>query len=314
MSVKKVNEMENKSKEKKNGGNINGAATEGVRELYEGSVVNRMMDRKNGLTPKGAKGIALEVMDMDQLNAKDLLKAGRKTQLTKNTRATQLDAVTVDKGKVVRRYQYKDTSKAVEKTVKQVKSGKYNQATLRGTKESSDAFNTAAEKIGLNKRMESSGISSKTTERVAGKALAVKDGVVDAATMANNVAGAAKCTAFGAVGVSTVLEVGKSIINGDSVGECANHVVSKGAESAISGAASGAAGEACALAAAMINPALAIPAAIVGGIVAAGVTGNIVNGAFDEVGDCVENIVDEVSETIDEVAFNIWNFFDTLFL
>lgn len=149
-------------------------AAEMGRELYEGSVINRMQ-RRSGVTPKGAKGIALEVMDIDRLNLKDTFNPGRHTQMTKNPHAPQLDAITIENNVNVRRYQYKDTPASTSKTIQQVKSGKYNQATLRGTKESAREFNAAAEKAGINKRMESTGISTKDAKRVADKYVSLKD-------------------------------------------------------------------------------------------------------------------------------------------
>lgn len=288
--------------------------SECARELYEASVVDRMLDRKNGLTQNGASGIALEVMDVDQLNVKNIVHPGRHTQLTANTRATQLDAVTRENGVNVRRYQYKDTPKSAGATIQQVKSGKYNQATMRGTKESAAAFNKAAERAGINKRMESSGISSKTTNRVADKALAVKNGTINTATLASDMAGAAKCTATGAAGITAVVEVGKSVINGDDLGTCANHVVSKSAEAAASGAVSGAGGELGFMIGAAINPALAVPGAIAGSVLSGMAAGSLVEGAFDGVGSAVENAVDEIAYGVSDIASNIECFFSGLFI
>lgn len=285
-----------------------------TRDLYESSVVNRMLARKNGLTEKGISGIALEVLDVDQLNARDILKPGRQTKLTTNTRATQLDAVTREGGVNVRRYQYKDTPNSTATTIKQVKSGKYNQATMRGTKESAEAFNNAAERVGINKRMEASSISSKTTNRIGDKALTLKDGTINASTLATDLAGAAKSTAVGAAGITAAIEVGKSIINGDELETCANHVVSKGAEAVVSGAAAGAGGEIGFMIGGAINPLLAVPGALVGSIVSGSVAGEIVEDAFSDLGDVVENAVFDVKCGISNVFDEVGCIFSTLFI
>lgn len=278
-------------------------ATEVGRELYETSVISRMQGR-SGVTPKGAKGIALEVMDIDQLNLRDAFKPEYHTQMTKNPHAPQLDAITMEGNVNIRRYQYKDTSASTLKTLQQVKCGKYNQATLRGTKEAAKEFNVAAEKAGINKRMESSGISTKDTKRVADKYLTLKDGTISS-TLGTNIANAAKASVIGATGLTATIEVGKSVINGDDLGTCTGHVVSKGAESAVSAAAGGVAGELAFLGGVMINPVLAVPAAIAGGVLACAATGEAVDGAFDEIGDVVGDIVDMVSDMVGD-------FFDTI--
>ena len=298
------------------------AATEVSRELYEASVINRMNGRC-GVTPSGAKGIALEIMDIDQLNLKDALNSQRHTQMTKNPHAKQLDAVTIDNGKIAKRYQYKDTPKSSGNTIAQVKSGKYDGATLRGTKESADQFNKAAEKIGINKRMESTGISTKDTKRIADKYLTVKNGTISS-TMGANICNAAKASAIGAVGLTTAIEVGKSVLDGDDFSSCANRVVSKGAESAVSAVAASTVGEVAFTAAALVNPALAVPAAIVSGAIAGTAAGEIVEGVFDDIGDMVEeaiddirygaedlleNVSDNIKDGIDDILFNISDFF-----
>lgn len=303
--------------------------TEASRELYEASVIDRMNGRC-GLTPNGAKGVALEVMDIDKLNLKDTFNPERHTQMTKNPHAKQLDAVTIENGKIVKRYQYKDTPNSWDKTIKQVQSGKYDQATLRGTKESAEQFNMAAEKIGVKKRMESTGISTKDTKRVADKYLTIKNGTISS-TMGQNLCNAAKTSAIGAVGLTAAIEVGKSILDGDDFSSCANHVVSKGAESAVSAVAASTVGEVAFATAALVNPVLAVPAALVGGVIAGTAAGEIVEGVFDGLGDVVEdaiddirygaedlfetagdvieNISDNIKNGIDDILFNIGDFF-----
>lgn len=276
------------------------AVVETEKQIYEASVLKRMEGRC-GTSPSGAKGIAFEIMDIDQMNAKDIFTPGRNTQVTKNPRATVLDAVTMQDGKVVRRIQYKDTPTGIEKTLNQVQSGKYDTATLKGTKETAARFNELAPGKGINKTMEASSLSTKDTTRVGDKFLAVNRGTMPA-NVAVNLGNAAKSSAIGAAGLTAAIEVGKSVLNGDDVGTCANNVVSKTSESVVAGAAGGLVGEAAFIGAALVCPAVAVPAAIVGGIAGATVAGDLVEGAFDEVGDFAEDVVNGVKDVAEEVV------------
>ncbi len=93
----------------------------------EASVMKRMHGRSGAYTPSGSKGIAHEIMANDWANLNNLLKPDTVTWLTKSSNAPQVDAVTMKGGKVLERIQYKDTTSpsGVQKTVKQVASGKY---------------------------------------------------------------------------------------------------------------------------------------------------------------------------------------------
>lgn len=247
-------------------------------------------------------------MDIDQQNAKDILKANRRTQITKNPSAPQLDAITIEKGKVVKRLQYKDTVSAsgLNKTLTQVADGKYNQATLKGTKETSKAFNAEASVRGINKRMESTGISTKDTTRVADKYLAANKGATSANVVAN-IGNAAKSSAIGAAGLTTVIEVGKGIVNGDDAETIASHVVSKGSECVVSGLAAGAAGEAAFIGTAIVCPPLAVPAAIASGIAAGTVVGDVVEGTFDGVGEVVGDVVGGVKDVVNDIGIDLYS-------
>lgn len=299
--------------EKEKNKNMNTAAVaEAQRELYEGSVVQRMSGRC-GVTPKGAKGIAHEIMDIDKQNIKDVLNPNRVTQMTKNPHATQLDAVTMDHGKVVQRIQYKDTvsTGGLNKTLNQVGSGKYNQATLKGTKETTELFNAKASRRGINKTMESTGISTKDTTRVADKYLAVNKGSIPA-NVGANLCTAAKSSALGAAGFTAVIEAGKGIWNGDDPGTTANNIVAKSSESAVSGLAAGAVGEAAFIGTALVCPPLAVPAAIVGGLVTGTVVGEAVEGVFDGVGDVAEEVVDGFVSVAGDIATGVSDFAEDL--
>lgn len=282
----------------KNEGRNIAVMNEAGRQLYEGSVMKRMQGRAGAYTPTGAPGIAHEIMANDLANIKNTVNnPGAVTKLTKQANAQQLDAVTVKNGKVIERIQYKDTSSAggLSKTMNQVKSGKYDQATLKGTKETTRPFNAAAERQGISKRMESTGISHKDTQRIGDKFTkqSLKTG-----SLTNTMAKAAG----GAFVLTAVVEGGKSVMNGDSVGECTANVVTKGAESAINTACAAGAGEAAFFITSLFNPALAVPASIIATVATGNVVGECIDGAFDDFGDGIAETVDTIGEGISDVA------------
>ena len=145
---------------------------------------------------------------------------------------------TTKSGKVIERIQYKDTvsPSGVRKTVNQVKSGKYQQAQLWGTKEAAKQYNDMAKAEGISKKMHSTGISHNSTQRVGDK---FTKQPIKAASLGD----AVKNSTAIAVGITAATEVVKSVANGDSVGECTANVVSKGAESAVTASAAAVAGE-----------------------------------------------------------------------
>lgn len=222
-----------------------------------------------------------------------MLKPGTVTKLTKFPVATQVDVVTMKGGKVLERIQYKDTPSVsgIHKTLKQVESGKYRQTQLRGTTETAEKFNRLDEKRGISKRMESTGISSKTTNRIGDKFTGQTPKMA-------NIRNATKTSAIMAAGLTVGVEVFKSIANGDSVGECTGHVILKSAESAIIAAVSTAVAEATFGIASSLLASSCIRVAgplIVAGAVAIGV-GSL------------------VGEAISDACFNIGCFFDGLFV
>lgn len=293
-----------------NEGKVMGLGNEIAREGYEASVVSRMAGRAGAYTPKGAAGNALEIMANDRSNLGNIFKPDTVTKLTKSSTATQVDAVTMKAGKVVERIQYKDTVSpaGVQKTLNQVKSGKYRQAQLKGTVEAAQKYNAAAEKCGVTKTMKSTGISHNTTQRVGSK-------FVKQPMPASALGDAVKGSAVAAVGLTSAIEIGKSIVNGDTVGECTGHVVSKGAESAITAAAATVAAEAATGLAAGLLATSAIPvvgpaiAGIGAAVAVGGAVGKLTDGAFDGVGSAVSDAVDtaayKVSEVAGSIAFNV---------
>ena len=278
-----------------------------TRQAYEASVLTRMKGRAGAYSPKGAPGIALEVMANDSKNISNVFKPDTVTKFTKSSTAPQVDAVTTTAGKVVERIQYKDTisQAGVKKTIDQVKSGKYRQVQLKGTIEATEKFNAAAKANGITKRMESTGISHNSTQRIGDR---FTGQMINTSCLSDAVKG----SVAGAVGVTAAIEIVKSVDNGDSLGECAGHVVSKGAESALTAAAATAAGEVAAGAAATLLATSTIPVVGplvvgIGAAVAVGsVVGEVTDGVFDEVGDVIGNTVDDIGYGISNAADEIF--------
>ena len=304
--------------EKKNEGKNLGIGAEVAREGYEASVMYRMAGRAGSHTVKGAPGNALEIMANDKRNLSNVFKPGTVTKLTKSSTTTQVDAVTMRGGKVVERIQYKDTvsPSGVRKTLDQVSSGKYQGAQLYGTIEAAEKYNAAAKAKGVTKTMKSTGISHNTTKRVGDK---FTKQPIKAASLGDAVKG----SAVSSVGITAGMEVVKSIANGDSVGECTGHVVSKSAESALSAVAATAAAETTASVATTLLATSAIPVAgpLIAGagaaILAGMAVGELTDGAFDEVGsaigDAVDTVVDGIGDALFDIGDGIADFFSGLF-
>ena len=295
----------------KNEGKVIGLGAEVGRELHEESVVTRMKGRAGAYSPNGAPGIATEFMANDRCNVKNMFKPDTVTKLTKSSTAPQVDAVTLKAGTVVERIQYKDTvsPSGVQKTLNQVKAGKYQQAQLRGTVEAAEKYNAAAKASGVSKTMQSTGISHNTTQRVGDKFTGQP---IKSASLVD----AMKSSAAFAAGTTVGVEVLKSVVNGDSFGECTSHVVSKGAESVITVTTATAAAE-------MVGSAMAVAGipgigpAIATTLVVGKVVSDMTDGMFDEVGDvvgdAVEDIVsgvgDAVSDVVSEIATGVFELF-----
>lgn len=285
----------------KNEGKAMGFGAEIAREGYEASVISRMTGRAGAYSPKGAAGNALEIMANDKSNLGNLFKPDTVTKLTKSSTATQVDAVTTKAGKVIERIQYKDTVSpaGVQKTLNQVKAGKYQQAQLRGTIEAAEKYNAAAQASGVSKTMKSTGISHNATQRVGDK-------FTKQPLKMGSLGDAVKGSTGVAVGITAAVEMGKSIANGDSVGECTGHVVSKGAESALSTAAATVAAEATASAVGGLLATSVIPVAgpLIAGVGAAllvgGAVSEITDGVFDDIGSAIGGAVDDVVDGISD--------------
>ncbi|WP_240098334.1 hypothetical protein [Thermomonas flagellata] len=229
---------------------------------YEQSVIARALGRA-GANPH-LKGHIHEILVQDMKNVRNLMSAnGATTQLTQSATAKTVDLVTIKGGKVIERIQVKDVTSrpGIDKLVKRCAEGKYRSVQLMGSEETTRAFNAAAEKAGISKRMTSTGVSSKSTESMAQRAGATGSGslgsAIGQAAKAGGVAGAV-------VGGGVELVRGCiDLIDGTAeVEEVAGRVVKASAKGGASGAAAGAAATAAGAGAAAAVSALGVTGAV----------------------------------------------------
>lgn len=286
------------------------ATNEIMRQGYEASVVIRADGRAGAKAATGAKGIVTEVMVMDQNNLKDLGNHSVRTKFTANSTAKQVDLIKTDGKRVLERIQVKDTCSpsGVQKTLKQVSEGKYRQAKLVGTTECASSFNSKAEAKGVSKRMIDTHISTNTTTRIGSK-------MTNTPINVNGLLDAGKASAGGAVVLSTCVEAYKSLENGDSFSEFANHAVAKGTESAIAAGTTAMIAEGVASLSGIALASSAIPVAgplAVGAITAlavAPVVGEVVEGCGAELGELTEEFVEDVGNSVSNIANDLYSDF-----
>lgn len=221
--------------------NVAGSAS----NVYEASVGMRALNRA-GQNPQ-MKGIVQEIMYCDKYNTNmgNILN-GRHMDLTKSTTAHMKDVIAKDSaGRVVSHAQLKDTisNAGVRKTVQQIKSGHYSKTRVIGTEETAAKVNKVLEKYGVKQRVESSGISSKTTSRIADKTLGKMPTIstLSSAAKAGGVTGAA----VGA-GMEAISSIGDWLEDDKSAGEAAADVAVAGVKGGVTGAVSGVIGSAAA--------------------------------------------------------------------
>jgi hypothetical protein len=229
-----------------------------VKHGYEATVKARALARAGG--NPNLNGHILEIMGADKTNLNPVnWVRGVSEKLTRSTTATTVDSVVMKGGKVIQRIQYKDTPKGIADTIKRVKDGQYSSTTLKGTTETARKFNAMAEKAGISKRMQDTGISGRTT-----KALGRACGSCKSVPLSKAVAWSAKSGGIwgGAIsgGVSAVTNI-IDVVNGDKDGwEAAGCIAKDTTGGALSGAGAAAA------------------ATATGGVVAAGIAGTALAG------------------------------------
>ncbi len=267
-----------------------------INEGYDFFVASRMAGRAGAQTVKGGKGIALEIMYADKLNARNLINGnGYHTGLTKSPIAKQVDLITKDGSKIIERFQCKDTSSVsgIAKTIKQVESGKYNSAQMVGTKETAAAFNSKAAEKGLAKVMKDSGISTKDTSRISNKL----NGVASATGVGNIAMRSAKVGGILSGGFAAI----ESIVNGDDLEDAAANITS----SALKGAVSSGVGTAASEGTMMMLAAAPIPLAakVAIGVGAGIAAGSITSSLTEELCDGVGEVAGVVADGIGDIAF-----------
>ena len=265
----------------------------GAKTVYEGSVIARAMDRAGG-NPH-LKGHIHEIMVKDSCNIRNMLNMdGASTALTKSPTAGTVDLVTTKAGKVIERIQVKDVTSqsGIDKLVKQCADDKYRSVKLIGSEETTEAFNKAAEKAGISKRMTSSGVSTKDTTSLAQRAGATGSGSLGSAMGQAARTGGAAGAVIGA-GVETVRCL-YDLYNGDADAlEVTGRIAKAGAKGGVSGAAAGAAataagaGTVAAVTALGITGLAATATTVAAPVVAAVAVGYVASKAFDSVLDFV---------------------------
>ena len=234
-------------------------------------------------------------MVKDSCNIRNMLNMdGASTALTKSPTAGTVDLVTTKAGKVIERIQVKDVTSqsGIDKLVKQCADDKYRSVKLIGSEETTEAFNKAAEKAGISKRMTSSGVSTKDTTSLAQRAGATGSGSLGSAMGQAARTGGAAGAVIGA-GVETVRGL-YDLYNGDADAlEVTGRIAKAGAKGGVSGAAAGAAataagaGTVAAVTALGITGLAATATTVAAPVVAAVAVGYVASKAFDSVLDFV---------------------------
>jgi len=259
--------MRDNNRKENKGSKIN--TVNNAREAYEGKVIYEGLQRA-GKNPH-LKGHLHEIIIKDKYNANPLnIMKGKKAVLTKNPNATSSDILVKKAGKIVERIQAKDTASSggVSKTVRQIKNGQYRNSKVFGTEETTEKLSEALKNKNISKPVQSSGVKTETTTRMAVKAgagagknvgNAVKNSFTSGAVSSAAKAGGAYGAIAGA-GISTVSGI-IDLVNGDrEFEEVAVDVVKNTAKGGISGAAAAGA-------------ATVTGAAVSAGVAAVGLTG-----------------------------------------
>lgn len=258
-SVVNDNEREETIMDKKyNNKVVNNGAKYGViaKEAYEMKVGLEALDRV-GKCPQ-MKGVVHEIMYKDAYNIANILNE-KSAHLTQSTTATMKDIVIMEGKKVAGHAQLKDTISisGIAKTAKQINSGHYGKTKVLGTVE------TVAKIQGkTSQSVYSSGISSETTTRIAGKALGTipSAGALHTAGKIGGVSGAAI-----SAGLETVCSVHKVYKGEKTVGEAVGDITVAAVKGGVTGYASAAAAP--------------VAAAATGSLIAASGVGSLVAGS-----------------------------------
>lgn len=267
-----------------------------VSGTYQEAVAQRALQRAGHC--KNLKGHVLEICYKDRFNA-DVrnIVAGRRAYLTKSPIAVRDDLVVKQGGRIVKRFQCKDTPSiaGVQDTVKRIKEGQYSRTNVVGTTETADAVNCSLEngKAKTETRVQNSGISTKTTELMACQVNGANP--LKHLDLVGHYAGRmAKCGAITG-GVASIVKNGNDVLKRrQDVDEAVIRVASDTGKSAASAAVAGAVDVSVTMAVATVPP--LIPVAKPIGIVAGMAAGFTTDTMFKAAGKCIDRRLDKIVE------------------
>lgn len=182
---------------------------DGIESLYEASVIARMAGRAGAATESGAKGIVFEVLYSDVKNFFYNIKDGLVTKLSSSSTDPVADLVTTDKnGTIIELIQCKDgtSSAQINSVLKAVSNGKYDGAELVGTREFCSIYGEKAEELGISQMATNSGISTKTTTKIAQKAIGTQPSLQQVVSSTFN-------SSALAAGITGVISIAESVYN-----------------------------------------------------------------------------------------------------
>jgi hypothetical protein len=270
----------------------------GSKEFYEGKVIAEARNRA-GNNPH-LKGHIHEILIKDKLNSNpSSILQGKKAVLTKNSNARSADIVVKKAGKIVQRIQAKDTvsNGGISKTVSQIKNGQYRNSKILTTEETTTKLSQALKNKDISKQVQSSGIKTETTTRLAVKAGAGAGKNIGNAVKNSFTSGAVSSAAKagGAYGALTVAGISAvdgiiDLVNGDRDFEevavdVAKNTVKGGLSGAAAAGAATVAGTAVTAGAATIGltGAAATVAIVATPVAAAIIIGGLVCSLFDSI-------------------------------
>ena len=244
-------------------------------EAYEASVIARALDRA-GQCPQ-LKGHIHEIMFCDNYNLVNALK-GNTAHLTKSTTATMKDVIAQNgTGRIAMHGQLKDTisPSGIRKTAQQILDSHYNKTRVYGTEETAREVNKLLATAGkTNQRVQSSGISSNTTSRIASKGLGKMPTMANLGNAAKSGGMAGAVISGGIEAVSSIYDV---IEGNKEWDDAAIDIAAATAKGGVTGAGSAAAGSLAAGAAG--TAATAIASTSIGGAIAGTTCGALALGA-----------------------------------
>lgn len=296
----------------------NGTAAAAAHSAYEGKVGVEAVARSGGKNPQ-LKGVVHEILVRDRISASpENLVSGTKGVLSKSSTAIRDDVLTMRGGSVTGRAQLKDTVSAsgLQKTLKQAASGKYKGTNLMGTKETTEMYNAAVEKIAkaggkVPQKMTSTGVSSADTSRIAAQTVG---GTLKAASVAQAALSSAGFGALLSGGIEAVAS-GAKLANGEIDGaEFGTNVLRETVGGGVSAAGATAAGSAAAFGTATLlagtTAPVWLPAAV--GIGATMAVGAGIKSAFDTLCEgSLEDVGDKILSGIDDAGDSVCDFIDS---